>query len=58
MYPIWGNDTSSLSMMQAAPNFVFRIQAASRTFTTNQPSVTGARPYLVSSSRASSTRPR
>ena len=31
-----------------------RIQAASRAFTTNQPSVTGARPVTTCSSRASS----
>src|SRR6476646_12073746 len=41
--------------MKASPRTSFVIQRPSRTFTTNQPSVAGARPPSVSSSRASST---
>src|SRR5580765_6553992 len=41
--------------MKASPRTSFVIQRPSRTFTTNQPSVAGASPPSVSSSRASST---
>src|SRR5438876_10852802 len=41
--------------MKASPRTSFVTQRPSRTFTTNQPSVAGARPPSVSSSRASST---
>src|SRR5436309_6771050 len=40
--------------MNASPRTSFVTQRPSRTFTTNQPSVAGARPPSVSSSRASS----
>src|SRR5947208_2497590 len=41
--------------MQAEPSTSLFTQAASRTLTTNQPSVTGVRPASSCSSRASST---
>src|SRR6266511_3563422 len=45
---------SSPSKMQAAPRTSFVTHAASRTLTTNQPSVTGVRPASSCSRRASS----
>ena len=44
-------------MTQASPKTSSVIHAASRTLTANQPSVAGASPYSVRSSRASSTSP-
>src|SRR5437016_8665595 len=53
--PTWGKETSSPSRTKASPRTSFVIQRPSGTFTTNQPSVAGARPPSVSSRRASST---
>src|SRR5579871_5950815 len=39
-----------------SPHFSLRIHAPSRTLTTNQPGLTGARPYSVCSIRASSVK--
>src|SRR6266704_397213 len=53
--PTCGKETLSPSRTKASPRTSFVIQRPSRTFTTNQPSVAGARPPSVSSRRASST---
>src|SRR5919201_2813832 len=53
--PRSGNGASSPSKMHAAPSAAFVTQAASRTLTTNQPSLAGVRPASCCSSRASST---
>src|SRR5262245_5403696 len=52
-----GGSPYSLSNQHAAPLVFEENHSASRTLTTNQPSVTGARPDPVSSSRASATNP-
>src|SRR3954469_14093024 len=53
--PTSGKPTSLPSKMQASPSTSLVTQAASGMLTTNQPSVTGARPVSSRSSRASST---
>src|SRR4051794_16184645 len=55
LMPSCGNDTSWLSNPHPEPNVLDNHHSASRTFTTNQPSLAGARPEPESSSRASST---
>src|SRR5918998_807607 len=53
--PICPNSTRSLSKMHASPPTGLVTHAASGTLTTNQPSLTGARPVARRSSRASPT---
>jgi hypothetical protein len=50
-----GGSRTSLSKLHAAPLVSELHHSTSRTFTTNQPSVTGARPEPEFSSRASGT---
>ena len=55
LMPNCANELSLLSKTQAEPVSSDVIHAVSRTLTTNQPSLTGARPEPESSSLASDT---